>query len=324
MNSTVFPYAPALHRNDNENHPPGVEPLWQESSLVCFCDPDAGLAGFHRIGIHPNKREASVYSWTQVGNRLVSRAKRTALRIPGGSTTGTSLEGVTFTTLDPLMRYRFDVDRDGVKTSVEFASFVGPVTLSLNIGKATVAPNHYNMLGRVTGSVTANGTEQLFDGVGFLDHSWGPRDANTILGHRWIMSVFDAQNFVCSIPTYGPKGSGVVGYLMLDGRLTMVTETRATFMIGSDNQQIEGCRATITDSEGRSLELEGKTVGEYGVQPYGQGYFATHAPAVFESGGRRGRGFLEWSSLRFMPPWHREALGMSPDDPWLVAGQGPR
>jgi hypothetical protein len=93
MNSPLFPYASTLRRDDNENHMPGTEPLWQESSLVCFCDPDAGLAGFHRIGIHPNKNEASVYSWTQVGNRLVSRAKRTALPIPAGSTTRTSAPG---------------------------------------------------------------------------------------------------------------------------------------------------------------------------------------------------------------------------------------
>src|SRR5262245_54272552 len=104
-----FRYAPGLTLADNENHPPGPSPLWQESSVFYYSDPDRGVAAFHRIGIQFNRHIANIYSWTAVGGKVVSRAKRTRLPIPKGPTTGTSLDGLTFTTLDPLLEYRIQV-----------------------------------------------------------------------------------------------------------------------------------------------------------------------------------------------------------------------
>lgn len=315
--SRDYPHAPELTARDNENHEPGPEDLWQESSLVCFCDPDARLAGFHRIGIHPNKNEASIYSWTQVDGKMISSAKRTGLPPPQGSTTGAELDGVRFSTLSPLMAYRYEVDRDGVKTDVEFNSYTGPVQMSLDIGKAVVAPGHYNMLGSVQGSIITDGKEHAFDGVGFQDHSWGPRDGRKILGHRWVMAVFDPENMVCAIPTIGPTGRGVVGYLMIDGDLAPIRSTESTFMIGDDNFHIEGCRAVIEDHKGRRLEVEGEAAGASSVQPYGQSYYASHSPAVFTGNGRKGRGYIEWGAVRVLPAWRREALGLAEDNEWL-------
>ena len=60
--SGEFAFAPTLTRSDNDNHAPGSQPNWQESTLVALVDPLRGLAGFHRIGIHPNRNEASIYS----------------------------------------------------------------------------------------------------------------------------------------------------------------------------------------------------------------------------------------------------------------------
>ena len=96
-----YPYAPTLATVDDGNHAPGSEPHWQESTLVALVDPARGLAGFHRIGIHPNRREASIYSWTQIDGKILSRAKRTGLVLPAGNLTGTTLEGVSFETPDP-------------------------------------------------------------------------------------------------------------------------------------------------------------------------------------------------------------------------------
>jgi hypothetical protein len=302
---------------DNDNHVPDAHPLWQESSLVCFCDPDAGLAGFHRIGIHPNNNQASIYSWTQIGGKLISVAKRTGLPIPPGPTTNTQLDGVRLTTLEPLLRYRYQVDRDAVTTDVEFTSYTGPVQLTLDIGGAVVAPGHYNMLGAVRGEIVSEGRRHAFDGVGFQDHSWGPRDGRKILGHRWIMAVFDARNMVCVIPTFGPNGHGVVGYVMLDGELAPLRAARTSFTIASDNLRIEGCRAHIEDGRGRTLTLTGEAQGADCLQPYGQGYFAVHSPAVFDWDGRRGIGYLEWSPMRGIPAVRREALGLAADDEWL-------
>jgi hypothetical protein len=82
-----FPYAPTLTSADNGNHAPGTQPLWQEScsfrsSTRCTGSPPSIASA------HTNRGEASVYSWTEVGGKIVSRAKRTGLALPGGPVTG--------------------------------------------------------------------------------------------------------------------------------------------------------------------------------------------------------------------------------------------
>ncbi|MET0987389.1 MAG: hypothetical protein ABW034_18495 [Steroidobacteraceae bacterium] len=314
-----FRYAQGLTLADNENHPPGTSPLWQESSVFYFSDPGKGVTAFHRIGILFNREIANIYSWTSIGGKVVSRAKRTRLPIPTGPTTGTSLDGLTFTTLDPLIEYRIQVDRDGVETDVVFKAFTGPVTMDADAGGLRVAARHYNMLAQVTGTVRAGGSTTPIDGVGFIDHSWGPRDLTSVIGHRFFMCVFDENNYVSAAPQVGVAGRGMVGYLRFDGELSMVTDVQSVLYLGDDNLRLEGCRASITDRLGRKIVLKGTTVGEYNVQPLGHGYFAVQHGCLYDSDdGRRGRGVLEWGPARMIPDSHREALGLRADDFWLT------
>lgn len=315
--SSEFEYAPTLTRADDGNHAPGPQPNWQESSFVAFVDPQRGLAGLHRIGMHPNRGESSLYSWTQVGGKLVSRAKRTKLPLPSGAVTGSTLEGVTFHTPDALRTCRVQVDRDGVKTDVLFESFTGPVQMNMDGVGATIGAGHYDSLGRVTGTIHHGGVEHVVDGVGFLDHSWGARDGGSILAHRWIMAVLDADNHVNTFPTIGPRGRMMLGYMVIDGVFSYVADVRSELHVADDHIELAGIRATVTDKLGRSVELHGRAAGEYSVQPYGQGYFCSHRPMIYESGRRVWRGMVEWSAPRFIPPWHREALGLAREDEWL-------
>lgn len=312
-----YPYAPTLSPADDGNHTPGVDRNWQESTLVAFVDPARGLAGFHRIGMHPNRGEASIYSWTQVDGRIVSRAKRTGLALPSGPVTGTTLDGVGFATPDPLRSCRITVDRDGAETDVLFESFTGPVEMNMDGAGATIGKGHYDSLGRVSGTIRFDGQEHRVDGVGFLDHSWGARDGGSILAHRWIMAVLDKDNHINTFPTWGPRGRMMLGYLMLDGELSFVADVQSELHVSDDHLGLNGMRARITDRLGRVIEIVGRAAGDYNVQPYGHGYFCAHRPMMFEANGRYWQGMVEWSAMRFMPPWVREGLGMAQDDSWL-------
>jgi hypothetical protein len=312
-----FPYAPTLTRADDGNHAPGAAKLWQESSFVAFVDPARGLAGLHRIGMHPNRGEASLYSWTQVDGKMLSRAKRTGLPLPVGSVTGTTVDGVSFETPEPLRSCRVRVERDGIRTDVLFESFTGPVQMNMDVAGATIGAGHYDSLGSVRGTISVAGKQHAVDGVGFLDHSWGARDAGSILAHRWFMAVLDANNHVNTFPTWGPKGRMMLGYVVLDGKFSFVADVQSELHVADDHLGLNGARARITDQLGRVVEIHGRAAGEYSVQPYGQGYFCAHRPMIFESGGRVWRGMVEWSSMRFIPPWHRDALGLGRDNEWL-------
>ena len=310
-------HAPGLTIADNGNHQPGSDPKWQESSLIAYCDPARGLAGFQRIGIHPNRGEASIYSWVQIDGKIVSQAKRTALSLPEGPVTGTTLEGVTFTTPDPLQSCRLQVNRDGVEVDVLFRSFTGPVQMNMDVGGSTIGKGHYDSIGEVKGSFARDGKSHEFDGVGFLDHSWGARDGGGILSHRWIMSALDKDNHINTFPCIGPRGRAMLGYVVLDGELSFTADVRSELSVADDNLQLTAIRATITDKLGRVVEVHGRVAGEYCIQPYGQGYFVAHMPVMYECRGRCWPGMIEWSPMRFIPPWHRDRLGIDKTNEWL-------
>jgi hypothetical protein len=316
---SAFLYAPALSARDDGNHPPGTEPHWQESSLVAFADPARRLAGFHRIGIHPNRATASIYSWTMVDGRIVSCAKRTGLPMPGGPVTATILDGVCYETPEPLRTCRIRVDRDDVQTDVLFESYTGPVAMNMDGKGASIGKGHYDSLGRVTGTITAEGTVHPFDGVGFLDHSWGARDGSSILAHRWIMAARDAANHINTFPAWGAQGRFMLGYMVLDGAFAYVADITSEFALGDDHLGIAGVSATVTDTLGRRVTLTGRSVGDYALQPYGEGYFCTHTPMTWDVRGETWNGMAEFATMRVVPPWWRERLGIAADDEWLRA-----
>ena len=313
----AFPYAPGLSALDDGNHEPGPEPHWQESSLVAFADPARKVAGFHRIGIHPNRASASIYSWTMIDGRIVSCAKRTGLALPDGPVTATRLHGIRYDTPDPLRTCRIRVDRDGTATDVLFESYTGPVAMNMDGKGASIGKGHYDSLGRVTGTITAGGTVHSFDGVGFLDHSWGARDGASILAHRWIMAARDAENHINTFPAWGAAGRFMLGYMMLDGELANVADITSEFALGDDHLAIAAVTATITDTLGRVVSLQGRSVDDYALQPYGEGYFCTHTPMTWTVRGETWAGMAEFATMRSVPPWWLEKMGIDADDAWL-------
>jgi hypothetical protein len=320
MSETIqvpFRYAPTLTIADGGNHEVGPEENWQESSFIAFVDPVRGLGGLHRIGIQPNQDVASIFSWTQIDGRMVSEAKRTRLPLPHGPVANAGLEGVRFATSECLSRMSVLVDRDGVRTDVVFASFTGPVEMSMDVAGATIGKGHYNHLGEVTGTIIRDGITHAVDGVGFLDHSWGPRDTSGVFAHRWIMAALDADNHINTFPIIGRQGRSMIGYVALDGLLSFVAQLESEMTVADDQLSVVEARVKITDRLGRTVEAIGRAAGEYNIQPLGQGALNVHRPMVYECRGRLWPGIFEWSPVRTMPPWHRDRLGLGLSDEWL-------
>lgn len=315
--SRPFRYAPELSPEDNANHRPGPEELWQESSFFFYCDPRSGLGGLQRIGMHPNKKESNVYTWSMVDGRLVSRKKLSALPLAETATTDTTLEGVTIATIEPCRRFAITVDRDDVRADIEWTSLPGPVTFPLDGSGKVVGRHHYNALGRATGKIAYQGAVHDFDGVGYMDHSWGPRDMSTVLGHSSIQAIFSDDFYVHTIVSWGPQGKVRRGYLCKDGELSHLAEIVASYTIGDDTYSPLGSELTVTDKLGRTLTMRATTVGETGLQPYGQGYFATQGMCTVETDGAQGAGFIEFSGPKAIPPAELATLGVDSDDWWL-------
>jgi hypothetical protein len=318
--TSTFEYAPRFTAQDNENHEvDSTDPRWQESSYFFFADARTRLGGLHRIAVHPNRGVANLYTWTHVEGRMVSRRKFTELPLPTGPTTGTELEGVSIETLDPCRAFRIRFVRDGVAGDIVWTSFTGPIDFSLNgSGDQVVAAGHYNSLGSARGTIRHAGVTHELDGVGYMDHSWGVRDMSTVYGHGSLQPIFSPSDFVHTITAWGGAGEAIMGYNFREGVLSPVTSIEANYTIEQDCRSPRAVEMIVADELGRTRRLNGRMVGETSLQPYGDGYYASHGIAEVESDGLRATGFFEWAPPPAIPPAELTALGLADGGPCLL------
>jgi len=52
--------------------------------------------------------------------------------------------------------------------------------------KESFSTAHFDIPGKVTGTMTMKGKEYQVDALGIRDHGWGPRDWSTVYSHRWV------------------------------------------------------------------------------------------------------------------------------------------
>lgn len=302
---------------DNGNHPPSADEWWQESVLFNWADPRRGLAGQYRFNIHPNHAAATLYTWTQLDGRMLDRRMVTDLPLPDADLTSTTLGGVSIETVTPLDNYRLTLTRPDLQLDVTWTAFMPPIHLDYNIAGATVAQGHYQTLGRARGVLRHDDRCVEFDADGFMDHSWGVRRQH-LPGSRWLVAVFDPTFYLMAIPILTDQGKHMVGYVMDQGVLGALSSDFDINMTFRDDWiSPAGCDASLFDHNGRGYRLTARTIGASSIQPFGHGKLVVHAPAIYECGGRIGRGVLESSSPRTIMPSEIAALGLDPASWWL-------
>ncbi len=80
---------------------------------------------------------------------------------------------------------------------------------------------HYEQAGRVTGSITFDNKDYLFDGHGVRDHSFGKRSWQGWDRHIWFLGVLeDGRAFNASVIDYDFIRDLQAGYLVDDGHIT--------------------------------------------------------------------------------------------------------
>lgn len=310
--------------SDNANHEPGPEENWQESSLFCFFDSRTGVAGYYRIGIHPNTGASQVYNWTTLNGQTVDRRMHVELPLPDGDTTDTEVGGLSIRTTDPLNAWRLESTGERSTTRCSWESYTGPLTYSLDAGGGKLATGHYNSLGRAKGSVEFDGEVIEFNAVGYMDHSWGPRDANTILSHQWMLAMFDDEFLITAMPVALPQANVLFGYVYDKGQIKHLTDVDLALSVSFDNHIPRSAEARVRDAGERGYVVSGEAYGEASLQPFGHGHFVTHRAARFACGGRVGQGLLEMSGPRVIPPQHLATLDLDPAHRWVAGnGQGP-
>ncbi|GAA3028915.1 hypothetical protein [Streptosporangium longisporum] len=190
-----------LRPEDEDPHPPGVEPLWSESLYLDFAAADGSLAGYVRLGLYPNWNRAWYWACLVGPDRPTVLLADHHVPLPGPDL---AVRGAGFSAThdvtDPLRSFRLTLDAGAALVLDDpAAAYAHPdgttpdgtaaendavtTSLAFDLEWTTVGGAYpYGFLPRyeipceVAGTVRAGGEEIAFSGYGERDHSWGERD----------------------------------------------------------------------------------------------------------------------------------------------------
>lgn len=225
--------------SDDSPHPSGDDPLWQESALFCWRDAVTGTSGFWRLGQEPNvgALNSCFGVFSDDGLRFRSNVTGTALS-PGdrrdhyfgwGERIGVQFDGASSA--------RIRADFPDCAADLVFADFHPRFdyhTVAAPFSSLTGANNHYEVSGRVTGTIRLGEHEFAVDAFGYRDRSWGRRDWSTSRGTRWWPCVFGPDLTTHVIHLVTPEKILKVGYIWRDGTTIPIVDSEVVVALESD------------------------------------------------------------------------------------------
>ena len=180
---------------DEQRHPPGPHPLWEESWYFDFVSPDGSLGGYVRLGVVP--REGATWFWAALvgrGRPLVTLRDHD-VEPPRGRALEARASGlwVDLVCETPLEHWSVGLEAFGVALDDPAEAYRGergdPTALGLDleweaVGEAGPVPgggrgpaeDGYGQACTVHGDVLVGRERIAFAGAGWRTHAWGPRD----------------------------------------------------------------------------------------------------------------------------------------------------
>jgi hypothetical protein len=294
---------------DEGAHPPGDEPLWNESWYWDFADPTQGIGGWIRLGLVPNQNVAWINALVCGPDMPTVALVNFEAPLPAdpavAQAEGTELRHGAIT---PLQTYRVEVR--GTAQEYDDPSALlrdepgRPVELSMDLTWTSVGiPYAYRITTRyeipctITGTVTIDGRVHEFDAVpGQRDHSHGVRDWWSM---DWVWSALHLQDGThlhgvdIRIPGIEPVS---VGYLQRSGEpVTETTRVTADATFADNGLPLT---TTIVYEPGpvqTTVDVRGHAPVRL-VGPDGQiSQFPRSWVSVETADGRGGVGWVEWN-----------------------------
>ncbi|MET0984565.1 MAG: hypothetical protein ABW034_04070 [Steroidobacteraceae bacterium] len=287
--------------------PSGAHESWQESWGFIWHDPHRRAGGMNHISIQRLRGIADVWSWVAVNGKVVGKYQNLKLPLPEKDFPSWSLGGQTITT-ESGRRCRVELSYESASADLHYESHTDPIAFSLDAGGGmSWGSSHYESIGRVNGTVTANDGAVRVSGFAWQDHSWGPRRWADVLSHRWLVGEFGPDLFVSAIRVIRestPEGLGY-GFVYDNGKLHRVEQVTYGSRMSDDGHTPVGCDVRIWTEGGHGYRVQAD-VHLASPSSHLEGFWFTDGLAALECGGRLGSGIFEVQELNRPAPWHRE------------------
>lgn len=258
---------------DDRPHAPGADPSWQESYVVSWWDDTAGIGGFTRLGRAPHEGTSSVLFGVLSADGTRFRRNDEGIALPADKGPDRFVadrghwasfdEGLCFEAREP------DCD-----LSLSFEDFYEPfnyftATSDSLVGKE-VAPDHYQVGGRVTGTARLGDRTYEIDGLGHRDHSWGPRRWQAIVGHRWFAGTLGPELSFSLITTYLDGGQlSRLGLVVRDGEVFCLSDVDVVVHLEPDGLTHRGGVGTGRLPDGSELRFESEVADGLVIEVHG-------------------------------------------------------
>ena len=324
---------------DEAMHEPTDDPQFNESMYFNFVDADSGFATLIRMGNRVNEGHAEVTAIVYLPD---GGAAIHFERAPITSNDSFDSGGLRFDVIEPLVHARvtFDGEAHRLRKGIDLAdpkkafttSPVVPMQLTLDYesiqlhgmggsddgvgglagGEDTIATGHYQGPCKVSGTVTVDDNKMTVDGLGFRDHSWGPRKWQDPRWWRWISCLCDDRNgFVGWVSKIGDEVTPPTGMVLRDGKLSLVRSVSLTSTYGDEKPHYpETLDITLRTDDGE-FHATGEAFSLVPLRHRREGTVARLAEFLcsFEFEGMKGHGICEYHDLMDddVPAGHEEA-----------------
>jgi hypothetical protein len=250
---------------DDELHPNDGHELWQESHWFMWRDDQQGIAGLHRLGLHPVAGTATFWCAVMTDDGTAYRNLGWALPIqeqPAGSFTVSSAQRLEFVPGDLGNDVRILVDEPGCSVNLRYANHF-PMARYLDDGRvpSSGSPDHYEASGDIEGEVVLGDRRFEVRGVAFRDRTWGQRDYSVPLSHRWVAGTFGADFSFSATGVAARDGSYFTdGIVILDGVVHRASSTDIVVYMEGDSFTHRGGAVVMVLPSGREIRLEIETI----------------------------------------------------------------
>jgi hypothetical protein len=128
-------------------------------------------------------------------------------------------------------------------------------------GRDTIAPQHFEVSGRVRGTVQAGRRRWEVDGLFHRDRSWGIRHWSTVLASRWCVGTVGPELSFSLAAYVSDKGNvNRAGYAVRHGRAEALRDIDVVVHQEVDGLSFRGASARARLSDGSALAIESEVV----------------------------------------------------------------
>lgn len=311
--------------NDEYMHEPTDHPQFNESMYFNFVDGNSGLATLIRMGNRANEGRAEVTVLLYLpGGGAAFNFERADIK----DNSAFDSAGLRFEIVEPFSRSRVTFSGDvrlmangteledakkvfsdnplkRLDLTLEYEDLVPMFGLGSGDGGGSgiagtenaIATGHYQGPCRVRGTIVLDGEQRSVSGLGYRDHSWGPRVWQGPAYWRWICGIADEKNaFIGWLTKIGDKRPPDRGMVLRDGKLSYVERIDIQSTYGPKPYYPETMRMTLHTVDGSTHQVSGKPLNLVPLRNRRHGEVARLAELVcrYEFDGLTAHGISEY------------------------------